>query len=229
MFEHRVIVALDEVNRSYGERGEIHALNDVSLRVEAGEFVSIVGASGSGKSTLLNVLGLLDSPSSGSYRLDGICVSSLRDHELARLRATTIGFIFQSFHLLDDRSVEQNIELAQASARVPRAARRAEAMALIEKVGLSSRAHHPTRNLSGGERQRVAIARALVAEPRLLLADEPTGNLDEDNTEAILGLLERIHGDGATIIMITHDIELSQRAGRQLAMSDGRLAPAFSV
>ncbi len=199
------------------------ALRDVHLEVRAGEWVSIVGASGSGKTTLLNIIGCLDRPSTGSYRLDGVDVGELDDRQRAGLRARYIGFIFQSFHLLAHRSVVENVMLAEVYGRRPRAGRRDRALNALQAVGLAERAGSPPTMLSGGERQRVAIARALVNGPRLLLCDEATGNLDSVTTQAILDLLGGFHEAGLTIIMITHEAGVAARAQRRVRILDGRI------
>ncbi|MFC7588842.1 ABC transporter ATP-binding protein [Nonomuraea antimicrobica] len=199
------------------------ALDDVSLRVDRGDYLAIIGPSGSGKSTLLNVLGLLDRPSSGSYRLDGTETTRLRDGARTRLRGDRIGFVFQSFHLLSHRSVVENVMLAEIYRRQGRKGRRERALTALERVGLGNRAGFAPNLLSGGERQRAAIARALLGTPSLLLCDEPTGNLDSRNTEAVLGLFDELRDQGLTIVVITHEREVSERAGRRVRITDGVL------
>ena len=219
------IIAVDAVTRSYrlGTREEgVQALRGVSFTVAAGEFVAIVGPSGSGKSTLLNLLGALDRPTTGSVRLDGRDVATLSDTQLARLRNAEIGFVFQQFHLLARTSALDNVALPLVYAGVGRGERVGRARAALEAVGLGHRLdHHPTE-LSGGEQQRVAIARALVTGPRILLADEPTGNLDTATGDEVMGLLERLNTDRDTaLIVITHDPEVAARAPRQIRLRDG--------
>lgn len=198
-------------------------LVDVTLRVHAGEYLSIMGASGSGKSTLLNVLGTLDRLDTGSYELAGRRVDTLDDETLSRIRARTLGFVFQSFHLLPRYTAVENVELALLYARTPRKERRARAMAALERVGLTDRARHVPSQLSGGQQQRVSIARALVTEPSLLLADEPTGALDSATTDEILALFDRLHDEGATLIVVTHDRDVAMRAQRNVVMRDARV------
>lgn len=221
------VVLLDGIGRTFDTTPPVNALVDVDLQVDRGEWIAIVGPSGSGKSTLLNVLGLLDLATSGTYLLDGIDVADLSDAELTAVRGERIGFVFQSFHLLSHRSVIENVMLAEVygttNRRFPRSGRRDRAGAALDRVGLGHRLDFLPSRLSGGERQRVAIARALVTEPTLLLADEPTGNLDTVTTESILTLLDDLRADDLTIIMITHDGEVAQRAGRSVRIRDGHL------
>ena len=219
------MIELDGICRRYQKaRGEtIHALRGVSMRIDRGEFVAIVGASGSGKSTLMNVLGLLDRPDAGMYRLNGREVSSLTVKEQAHLRNAKIGFVFQSFHLLAHRSVLENVALAMVYTGVPRRERGDRARAALERVGLGHRIEFSPATLSGGERQRVAIARALVGGPSLLLADEPTGNLDSVTAGSILDLFDSLHGQGLTLAVVTHDEAVSRRAQRRVRTVDGRV------
>jgi putative ABC transport system ATP-binding protein len=217
------LVQLSGVSRKYGTAAPVLALRDVHLEVATGEWVAIVGASGSGKTTLLNILGCLDRPTTGSYRLDGVDVGELDDRRRAGLRAGHIGFVFQSFHLLAHRSLVENVMLAEAYSRRPRAGRRERAMAALDGVGLAERAEARPTLLSGGERQRVAIARALVNGPRLLLCDEATGNLDSVTTEAILDLLGGFHTTGLTVIMITHETRVAEHAQRRVRILDGQV------
>lgn len=221
------VVDLADIGRTFETTPPVHALIDVNLRVERGEWIAVVGPSGSGKSTLLNVLGLLDLASNGTYRLDGIDVSELSNAELTAVRGERIGFVFQSFHLLSHRTVLENVMLAEiygtTTRRFPRSGRRDRAAAALERVGLGHRLEFLPSRLSGGERQRVAIARAIVTKPTLLLADEPTGNLDTVTTESILELFEDLRADDLTIVMITHDAEVAERAGRSVHIRDGRL------
>ena len=221
------VVLLDGIGRTFDTTPPVNALVDVDLRVDRGEWIAIVGPSGSGKSTLLNVLGLLDLATNGTYLLDGIDVADLSDAELTAVRGERIGFVFQSFHLLSHRSVIENVMLAEVycttNRRFPRSGRRDRAGAALDRVGLGHRLDFLPSRLSGGERQRVAIARALVTEPTLLLADEPTGNLNTVTTESILTLFDDLRADDLTIIMITHDGEVAQRAGRSVRIRDGHL------
>ncbi|MFJ4779859.1 ABC transporter ATP-binding protein [Streptomyces sp. NPDC088762] len=201
----------------------VEALKPCELTVMRGEFVTIVGPSGSGKSTFLNVAGLLDSPTSGRYLLDGIDTAGLPDRDRTALRGRRIGFVFQSFHLLPHRSALENVALALLYTSVPRAERLARARAALEQVGLGHRETAVPGRLSGGERQRVAIARALVGRPSLLLCDEPTGNLDSANAASVLALLDELHAAGMTVMVITHDPGVAARGRRTLTVHDGRL------
>jgi ABC-type lipoprotein export system ATPase subunit len=217
------MVKLAGIGRRYGAVAPVVALRGIDLEVHAGEWVAVVGASGSGKTTLLNILGCLDRQSSGTYWFDGIDVAALTDRQRAGLRSRRIGFVFQSFHLLAHRTVLENVTLAEAYARRPRAGRADRARAALAAVGLDSRTDFLPTRLSGGERQRVAIARALLNDPELLLCDEPTGNLDSVTTGAILELLAGLHRDGLTIVTITHDPGVAARAERQVRIADGRI------
>ena len=221
------VVDLRSVGRTFDTTPPVQALIDVDLTVQRGDWLAVAGPSGSGKSTLLNVLGLLDIGTSGTYLLDGIDVSGLSDAERTAVRGERIGFVFQSFHLLSHRSVIENVMLAEVygttNCRFPRSGRSERAAVALERVGLGHRLDFLPSRLSGGERQRVAIARALVTRPSLLLADEPTGNLDTHTTESILELFESLRADDLTIIMITHDADVAERAGRAVRIRDGRL------
>ncbi|MEV4108677.1 ABC transporter ATP-binding protein [Nonomuraea sp. NPDC049695] len=217
------VISLVDVGREFPAQPPVLALDGVTLRVEKGDYLAIVGPSGSGKSTLLNVLGLLDRPTSGSYRLDGTETTTLRDGARTRLRGDRIGFVFQAFHLLSHRSVVENVMLAEIYRKQRRGGRRERALAALERVGLGHRTGFLPDRLSGGERQRTAIARALMGEPSLLLCDEPTGNLDSRNTEAVLDLFDELRGQGLTIVVITHEHEVSERAGRRVRITDGLL------
>ena len=218
------MITLDAVEKVYRTaRIETAALRNINIEIKSGEFVSIMGPSGSGKSTLLHVMGLLDVPTRGSVRVGDRDVTSAKDRALARIRNEHIGFVFQTFHLVGDLTVLDNVEIPLLYRRVGGAERRRMALAAIERVGLSSRAHHFPTQLSGGQQQRVAVARALVGRPRLILADEPTGNLDSAMANEILDLLERINGTGTTVAMVTHDPELASRAPRQIHVLDGRM------
>jgi putative ABC transport system ATP-binding protein len=218
------VVQMTGIGRTFSGPPEVHAVREVDLTVLPGEYVSIVGPSGSGKSTLLHLLGLLDRPSRGSYQLDGVDVSSLSERRRAVLRAERIGFVFQAFHLLAHRSVLENVAMSMLYSRVKRKERLARARAALERVGMSHRIEFAPTTLSGGERQRVAIARALVAEPSLLLADEPTGNLDTASSEGVLEVFAELHGQGITLGVITHNDEVSRRAQRRVRIVDGMLA-----
>ena len=210
--------------RSYRlEEQTVHALRGVSLTISAGEYAAIVGPSGCGKSTLLQLMGGIDTPTSGSVALLGQRLDGLSDRDLTRLRLTRLGFVFQRFHLLPVLTARENVELPMAEAGMERAARRARAMELLEYVGLAGRAGHRATQLSGGEMQRVAIARALANRPALLLADEPTGELDAATGRDILGLFRRLHADGTTLVVVTHDERLAGEAGRVIQMLDGRI------
>jgi putative ABC transport system ATP-binding protein len=200
---------------------EVNALRDVSLGVERGEHLAVMGPSGSGKSTLLHILGCLDRPTAGRYLFDGREVGSLPDDERSRLRQHEIGFVFQFFHLLSRLTAQGNVELPMLFAGVPRDERRQRAAKALEAVGLTDRVHHRPDQLSGGQRQRVAIARAVVMEPSLLLADEPTGNLDRASAVEVMELLEAMNRDGQTLIVVTHDPDVAGRARRMVRMSDG--------
>jgi len=201
----------------------VEALAGIDLEVDAGEHLAIMGPSGSGKSTLLNVLGCLDRPTAGSYELDGREVARLSEAELTRVRRHKIGFVFQSFHLVPRLTAAANVELPMIFAGVPRAERRRRAAAMLEAVGLAARADHRPEQMSGGERQRVAIARAMVMGPKILLADEPTGNLDSRSGRQVLELLESLHRRGLTLIVVTHDPAVARRAARLVVLHDGRI------
>mgnify|MGYP001139030681 CR=1 FL=1 len=218
------MIELSGVSKTYrmGEV-EVHALHSLDLVIEAGEFVAIMGPSGSGKSTLLNVLGCLDVPTAGIYRLDGKEVQSLSEEELARVRNRKIGFVFQNFNLLARQTVLKNVELPMLYAGVPRRERTARAKELLAKVGLSDRIAHKPNELSGGQRQRVAIARALTMNPAVLLADEPTGNLDTKSSEEIMELFVNINAEGSTVILVTHEPDIAAYARRIIRFADGRI------
>ena len=203
---------------------EIYALRGVDLKIEHGEYVAIMGPSGSGKSTLMNVIGCLDTPSSGQYILDGVPVETMNDDELAAIRNHKLGFVFQTFNLLARNTALQNVELPLVYARIPRAERRTMAEEALAAVGLKERMKHQPNELSGGQRQRVAIARALVNKPSLLLADEPTGNLDSQTGREILDLFRDLHARGNSIIMVTHEDDVAQEAKRVIHIRDGRIA-----
>jgi putative ABC transport system ATP-binding protein len=200
---------------------EVNALNGVDLDVERGEYIAVMGASGSGKSTLMNLLGCLDTPSAGSYRLNGVAVEELEDAELAAIRNKEIGFVFQTFNLLPRTSALGNVELPLVYAGVPRRERRRRALEALEKVGLADRVDHQPNELSGGQRQRVAIARALVNDPSILLADEPTGNLDSATSEEIMALFDALNAAGNTVVLVTHEAEIAAHTARQVLLRDG--------
>ncbi|MEW1721062.1 ABC transporter ATP-binding protein [Streptomyces sp. NPDC093109] len=218
---------LTGVERSFPTDPPVYALRDVNLTVGRGRHVSIVGPSGSGKSTLLNTLGLLDRPTSGSYLLDGVETTGLGDLERTSLRGSRIGFVFQSFHLLPYRTVDENVMMAETYRRPRpgrgRAGRRERAREALDRVGLGHRSGFRPDRLSGGERQRVAIARALISDPALLLCDEPTGNLDSENTLSVLELFDDLCAQGMTLVVITHDESVSRRAEMRVRITDGRL------
>ncbi len=218
------LLELDGVSRRYKMGSEIiHALREVSFKVHRGEYVAIIGTSGSGKSTLLNLLGCLDTPTEGAYRLRGRDVRGLDDDALSDLRNREIGFIFQTFQLLPRTTALENVELPLVYRGMGRSKRREQARRALERVGLGKRMNHRPNELSGGQRQRVAIARALCAEPTILLADEPTGNLDSTTGRDILGLFEQLHAAGNTIILVTHEPTIAARCPRAIRLSDGQI------
>ena len=218
------LIEMTELTRVYqlGPQ-EIYALRGINLVIEPGEYVAIMGPSGSGKSTLMNIIGCLDTPSAGSYLLDGVPVESLNDDELANIRNKKIGFVFQTFNLLARTTALQNVELPLVYAKIPRAERKRMAEEALVAVGLGDRMDHQPNELSGGQRQRVAIARALVNKPSLLLADEPTGNLDSQTGREILDLFRDLHERGNSIIMVTHEDDVAQEAKRVVHIKDGRV------
>ena len=218
------MISLEHVTRSFavGDQ-EVSALRDINLNISAGDYLSIMGPSGSGKSTLLNLIGLLDRPSSGIYRLDGCDVTSLDDEEQAKVRSEKIGFVFQSFHLVPRLTAAMNIELPLVLAGIPPDDRKARVEELLQDYGLLDRADHRPDQLSGGQRQRVAIARATSMHPAVLLADEPTGNLDQATGREVIGLLEKLTERHVALILVTHDPTIGSRAKRQLHMVDGQI------
>ncbi len=219
------MIELESIAKTYGTGDSATTvLEEVSFRIEAGEFVALTGTSGTGKSTLMHILGCLDRPTGGRYRFDGRDVGTLEDRALSRLRNDKIGFVFQQFHLLDRATALRNVMLPLIYGReYPGDAEKRAADALTA-VGLADRIRYRPGELSGGQQQRVAIARALVNDPRMVLADEPTGNLDQENTREILGILERLHGEGRTIVLVTHDEDVARHADRMLVLRDGRIA-----
>jgi putative ABC transport system ATP-binding protein len=219
------MIKLEKLSRNFKVGDQVvHALDQLDLDIHTGEYATIMGPSGSGKSTLLNVLGLLDSPTAGDYWLDEIHTASMNDDELAGVRQKKIGFVFQAFHLVPRMSAFENVELPMMLAGVRPAERRTRVTNALDRVGLSARREHRPDQLSGGERQRVAIARAIVMEPSILLADEPTGNLDSKSGSEIIGIMEELNHQGLTLIVVTHDPKLGLRADRRIGMEDGRIA-----
>jgi len=219
------LIRLEKISRRYQMGGEtIHALREVSLTIARGEYVAIMGPSGSGKSTLMNLIGCLDTPTSGSYHLNGVDVSDMDDNELADVRNREIGFVFQTFNLLARSNALHNVELPLIYAGFDADERRRVALEAIENVGLTDRMHHKPNELSGGQRQRVAVARALVNKPSILLADEPTGNLDSRTGEEIMALFEQLSQRGNTIILVTHEEDIARHARRILRIRDGLIA-----
>ena len=219
------LMELERVGRVFGDgEAAVHALTDATLRVHRGDYVSIMGPSGSGKSTLLNIMALLDRQTSGTYRFDGVdTLRASREGRRTGLRAHRIGFVFQAFHLLAHRNVTENVVMSMVYNRTPRSSRRARALEALEQVGLSHRANFLPTKLSGGERQRVAIARAIAPRPKVLLCDEPTGNLDQVTGRSILDLFEELRASGLTVVVVTHDPRVGLQADRILEVEDGRV------
>ncbi len=218
------MIRLDGIHRTFfmGEQ-QVHALDNIQLTIAAGEYISVMGPSGSGKSTLLNVLGLLDKPDSGNYALEGVETTTLSERERAGYRREHIGFVFQSYHLIGRLSARENIELPLILASMPPAQRRPIVDDTLQRLGLWKRAEHLPNQLSGGQRQRVAIGRAIIMKPQLLLADEPTGNLDTQSGADVIEVLEALNQDGITLLVVTHDPALGKRARRRIRMVDGRI------
>ena len=221
--ERRPVIDIREVSRVYqpSEEVVVRALDAVSLRIDRGEFVAIMGSSGSGKTTLMNIIGCLDMPTSGRYLLDGVDVRLFEDDQLSLIRNRKIGFVFQAFNLIPRTSAVQNVELPLTYARVPSAERRRRALEALESVGLHDRATHQPSELSGGQQQRVAIARAIVGNPSLVLADEPTGNLDTVAGGQVMDVFDRVNAEGRTIVLITHEQHVAERAKRVVRVADG--------
>ncbi|HET7930323.1 MAG TPA: ABC transporter ATP-binding protein [Rhodanobacteraceae bacterium] len=224
------MVTVEDLHRHYRVGGQsVHALDGISFEIPSGRYVAIVGPSGSGKSTLLNILGCLDHPDSGRYCLDGVDVSTFDDERASDFRNRRIGFVFQSFHLLPRLTVLENVLLPQRFLRTPDPSLHARALELLERMGMSARLDHRPNQLSGGQMQRVAIARALLMRPALLLADEPTGNLDSKSAGDVLALIAEIHAGGQTVVMVTHDRDVAASAERQIHMRDGRIEHALAA
>lgn len=222
--ESRPLIHLQGLSKVfYTEEVETHALSDIHLDITAGEFVSIAGPSGCGKTTLLSILGLLDSPTGGEYLLDGESVARLTASDRARIRNQAIGFVFQAFNLIGDLTVYENVELPLTYRGMPGAERKERVQAALERVGMAHRMSHYPSQLSGGQQQRVAVARAIVGKPLILLADEPTGNLDSKNGNAVMDLLKELHAEGATICMVTHDPRYAHVADRSVHLFDGKV------
>jgi putative ABC transport system ATP-binding protein len=222
------MIRMKQISKTY-RNGKIHVpvLKDINLQIETGEYVSIMGPSGSGKTTLMNLIGCLDQPTKGDYWLNGTQVSQLGEKELSKIRNQWIGFIFQQFYLLPRLNILQNVELPLIYAGVSPEERKKRATTALARVGLDAFLHHQATELSGGQQQRVAIARALVTEPSVLLADEPTGSLDSEASQLILDLFDQFHQEGRTILVITHDHEVAQRAQRQILLKNGRIDEEF--
>jgi putative ABC transport system ATP-binding protein len=221
----RPVIVVEDVRRTYQVTDDlaVHALDGVSLQIQPGELVAIMGSSGSGKSTLMNMIGCLDLPTSGRYLLDGVDIRDIDEDEQSDLRNRKIGFVFQAFNLVPRTSALANVELPLSYAGVPRAERRARALAALQAVGMGSRVDHLPSELSGGQQQRVAVARAIVTNPSLILADEPTGNLDSRSTAEVLKIFERLNDEGRTVVLITHEDDVARRARRIIRLADGRI------
>jgi putative ABC transport system ATP-binding protein len=224
--DQSVVINLQQISKLYDMGGaeEVHALQTVSLKIEKNEYVAIMGPSGSGKSTLMNIIGCLDTPTSGLYEFNGVNVSDMNDNQLARIRNKEIGFVFQTFNLLARSDALHNVELPLIYGGVSTSDRKQRATEALQQVGLGDRAHHKPNELSGGQRQRVAIARALVSRPSIILADEPTGNLDSKTGDEIMILFEEIHQKGNTVILVTHEEYIAEHAHRIIRLKDGLIA-----
>ncbi|MED5165691.1 MAG: ABC transporter ATP-binding protein [Cyanobacteriota bacterium] len=224
------VAVLSDVNKLYGQgAGTVKALDHLNLIVYQGDYLAVMGASGSGKSTAMNILGCLDRPTSGSYRLNGVAVEDLDDDELANLRNQELGFVFQQFHLLPQATALENVMLPMIYAGVPAAQRREQAKQALERVGLSKQMGNRPNQLSGGQQQRVAIARAIINQPALLLADEPTGALDSRTTDDVLNLFDELHHQGITLVLVTHENDVSERADRMARFHDGQVVRDWSA
>ncbi len=225
MSRRRPVIEVRDVSRYYevGQNIVVRALDGVSLRIERGEYVAIMGSSGSGKTTLMNIIGCLDAPTAGRYLLDGVDVRDIGEDDLSDLRNRKIGFIFQSYNLVPRTSALANVELPLAYAGLSRAERRRQATAALEAVGMVARMNHSPSELSGGQQQRVAVARAIVTNPALVLADEPTGNLDSHSTHAVLDIFDRLNAAGRTVVLITHEADVAEHARRVIRLADGRV------
>ena len=222
---NKPVAELRHINKVYGSGDtEVRAVNDLNLTVESGDYIAVMGASGSGKSTAMNILGCLDRPSSGSYSLQGQQVDGLSDDALAVLRNRCLGFVFQQFHLLGHLSAQENVELPMIYANVPAEERAKRAVEALERVGLGQRLRNKPNQLSGGQQQRVAIARAIINRPALLLADEPTGALDSETTADVLEIFDQLNSDGMTVVLVTHEHDVAERAKQRLLFRDGRIA-----
>ena len=219
------VAELRHIHKVYGSGDtEVRAVNDLNLTVESGDYIAVMGASGSGKSTAMNILGCLDRPSSGSYLLQGQQVDGLSDDALAMLRNRCLGFVFQQFHLLGHLSAQENVELPMVYANVPADERQHRAIEALQRVGLGQRLRNKPNQLSGGQQQRVAIARAIINRPALLLADEPTGALDSETTADVLEIFDQLNGDGMTVVLVTHEHDVAERAKQRVLFRDGRIA-----
>jgi len=218
------MIEVSSINKTFilGD-SKVHALDNINLRIEQGEYLSVMGPSGSGKSTLMNMLGLLDRPDTGRYLLNDVDTGSLDENERARLRREQIGFVFQSYHLIPRLSARENVELPLMLAGVPAKKRHADVELILEKLGIARRAHHLPNQLSGGERQRVAIGRSIVMKPAIILADEPTGNLDSRSGGEVTEILENLNREGITLLIVTHDNNMGERARRRIRMTDGAI------
>lgn len=225
-----MIITMEDIGKTYKTGNiEVEALKKASFGIKKGEFVSIMGPSGSGKSTLMNILGCLDRATKGTYTLDGVNISTLKDWELAKIRNLKIGFVFQSFNLLPRMNALKNVELPMIYAGIGSKERRQKAMTALERVGLGNRVHHKPNEMSGGQKQRVAIARALVNSPAIILADEPTGNLDSTSGEEIMGVFQQLNREGVTVVLVTHEPDIAQHTHRIVRFKDGFLTSDTQV